>query len=553
MAAEPGLVLGSLTRAAVERRVADQQAAAGALHQCLLAGPFGEEETVYKAVSALVKCRENGFMVVLPASAELVDHLDTLVDDQGEPVIVVKETQVQMETMRGRKLGETTVFLVDFPWDALNLFRASIPNRGAQATEVLRFMVGGTMARPNAASTSEACEVWIAEVADEEEHHFQEYLTAAEDLDGVPAATMTPPGETVQDHQDVIRQLQARIVELETKAVPLPPAAETGAYRAERELFLGGGAGTLDQQTWDKLRALAGPAPKAGRHEKSVSVARATPARRAASTALVEAEAEVGDPDELEQLSSTLTDPFHRLMALQLKQNNQLMSKLLPKTCGDAITSALGVGGNEPGSSSSGIRGCTAREVYLKQLDDAVMVSKAVLMNAQKDLGVAAPYPGLMRDYVEKKIPLGDMRLLTFFGTMLAHMWEVAYVNADELMLGHVSRALLFVEQSAMDGGKTQMGWLLAGWPEPNWAITTQNKKRMGVTPFGRLANPSWIAANVAFLKDLDFLENRLRTTGQKSVKEDESADPDKPPKTKRPWPKAKAKDGKERAASEAA
>ena len=525
MAAEPGAVLGSLTRAAVERRVADQQAAAGALHQCLLAGPFGEEGTVYKVVSALVKSRQNGFMVVLPPSVELQEHLDTLVDDQGEPVIVVKEASVMLETMRGRRLGEETVFLVDFPWDALGLFRASIPNRGAQAIDVLRLMVGATVARPNAASTLEACETWIAEMADEEEHQFHEYLTAAEELDGVPVVTMTPPGGTVQDQQDVIAQLQARIVELETKAAP-PPVADGG---------------------------VSGPAPKAGRHEKSVSVNRATPARRAASTALVEAEAEVGDPDELDVLTSTLTDPFHRLMAIQLRQNSQLMSKLLPKTSGDAITSALGAGGSEPGSSSSGIRGCTAREIYLKQLDDAIMVSKAVMGNAQKDLGVASPYPGLMRDYVEKKIPLGDMRLLTFFGTMLAHMWEVAYVNSDELMLGHVSRALLFVEQSAMDGGKTQMGWLLSGWPEPNWAITTQNKKRMGVTPFGRLANPSWIAANVAFLKDLDFLENRLRSTGQKLNKEDEVADADKPPKTKRPWPKAKAKDGKERAASEAA
>ena len=553
MAAEPGAVLGSLTRAAVERRVADQQAAAGALHQCLLAGPFGEEGTVYKVVSALVKSRQNGFMVVLPPSVELQEHLDTLVDDQGEPVIVVKEASVMLETMRGRRLGEETVFLVDFPWDALGLFRASIPNRGAQAIDVLRFMVGATVARPNAASTLEACETWIAEMADEEEHQFHEYLTAAEELDGVPVVTMTPPGGTVQDQQDVIAQLQARIVELETKAAPPPPVADGGVYRGDRELFPGGGAGTLDQQTWDRLRAMAGPAPKAGRHEKSVSVNRATPARRAASTALVEAEAEVGDPDELDVLTSTLTDPFHRLMAIQLRQNSQLMSKLLPKTSGDAITSALGAGGSEPGSSSSGIRGCTAREIYLKQLDDAIMVSKAVMGNAQKDLGVASPYPGLMRDYVEKKIPLGDMRLLTFFGTVLAHMWEVAYVNSDELMLGHVSRALLFVEQSAMDGGKTQMGWLLSGWPEPNWAITTQNKKRMGVTPFGRLANPSWIAANVAFLKDLDFLENRLRSTGQKLNKEDEVADADKPPKTKRPWPKAKAKDGKERAASEAA
>ena len=163
-------------------------------------------------------------------------------------------------------------------------------------------------------------------------------------------------------------------------------------------------------------------------------------------------------------------------------------------------------------------------------------------MNAMKDLGVSQPYPGMMRDYIEKKVPLNDMKLLTLFGHYLAHAWETAYNESNELMLGYVSRGLLMIEQSAMDAGKTQMAWLLVGLPEPNWSVINQNKKRSGVQPFARLAQPSWLAANIGFLKDLDFMETRLKSAGGKPTSKESEEAVDKP---KKPWPKRKGKSDK--------
>lgn len=146
---------------------------------------------------------------------------------------------------------------------------------------------------------------------------------------------------------------------------------------------------------------------------------------------------------------------------------------------------------------------------------------------------------------MEKKVPLGDMKLLTFMATFLAHAWEAAYLAKDELMLGYISRGLVFVEQAALDAGRTQMAWLLVGLPEPNWAVTTQNRRRQALQPFARLAAPQWVAANVAFLRDLDFMESRLKGTkvGGKETIEEDAAQPDRPPR--RPFPKKKQKGDK--------
>ena len=77
-------------------------------------------------------------------------------------------------------------------------------------------------------------------------------------------------------------------------------------------------------------------------------------------------------------------------------------------------------------------------------------------------------------------------------------------------MLGHV-----FVEQVATEGGsRYKMGWLLTGLEEPPFAQTTANKPRPGDRPHGRLAEPAWVAAQLAYLRDMDLMQERLNRRG---------------------------------------
>lgn len=77
--------------------------------------------------------------------------------------------------------------------------------------------------------------------------------------------------------------------------------------------------------------------------------------------------------------------------------------------------------------------------------------------------------------------------------------------------LGLMGRGVMMVEQFCLDGGRCQFGWLLSGMTEPNFGQISMNRRRLGLKPYSKLAAAPWVAANVAYLKDLDFLEGRLK------------------------------------------
>ena len=76
---------------------------------------------------------------------------------------------------------------------------------------------------------------------------------------------------------------------------------------------------------------------------------------------------------------------------------------------------------------------------------------------------------------------------------------------------------MVFVEQAALDNGRTSLAWLMTGLPEPNYGLVSSTPARSSVKPFSRLASPTWVAANIGYLKDLDFLENPIRSNDRDS------------------------------------
>ena len=146
---------------------------------------------------------------------------------------------------------------------------------------------------------------------------------------------------------------------------------------------------------------------------------------------------------------------------------------------------------------------------------------------------------------MEKRIALADHRLLTYMAQFLACSWQLAYDKNDEFAMGLMSRGLMMVEQICLDQGRCQFGWLLSGLPDPDLQQIAQNRKRVSLKPYARLAAAPWVAANIAFLKDLDYLESRLRAgkPADRPSEVDKGAAEDGAPK--KHWkPKRKAKGG---------
>jgi hypothetical protein len=248
-------------------------------------------------------------------------------------------------------------------------------------------------------------------------------------------------------------------------------------------------------------------------------------------------------PADLSQLVASASDPLSQILAAQLQQNQLLMQRLLPKQQ-DPVLGALASSDNASGSGSN-VKGCLAREAFQRTIQDLPRVAMLVQMNAMKELGFGPDRvdSSLMRRYVERRIPLQEFRLLSLVATMLAESWAIGYDAQDKLLMGSISRMLLFVEQTALDGGKTQLSWLLSGYPEPASHLLMSSRKKPGLEPFARLCPAPWVAANLSYLRDLDYMETRMAALGKPNRSKAALSDEEKDPKPKaKATPKAKGR-----------
>ena len=200
------------------------------------------------------------------------------------------------------------------------------------------------------------------------------------------------------------------------------------------------------------------------------------------------------------------------------------------------------------------MKGCIAREAYVKAMEDVVGTGRLMMANAAADMGLGSHQigSGLMRQYVERRIALADHRLLTYLAQFMACAWQMSHKKGDEFAMGLMSRGLMLIEQISLDQGRCQFAWLLSAFPEPDLQQIAMNRKRLSIKPYARLAAAPWVAGNsIAYLRDLDFLESRQK--GSKPADRGEDPKKEEDPPARKPWkPKKKGKQSGKEADSEA-
>lgn len=144
----------------------------------------------------------------------------------------------------------------------------------------------------------------------------------------------------------------------------------------------------------------------------------------AADTFLAEEEKEATNELEMVNLDPETGDPFQRLLMSQMQQNTMLMTKLLGnKNNMDPMSSLLATGGaSESASSSSGAKGCMAREMFMKQIQDAEKVVALTRFHALQELGIPTEKEdsSLLRKYFERRVPVADQKLLSHFASLIS-------------------------------------------------------------------------------------------------------------------------------------
>ena len=320
----------ALTRRAIEELVAKSTRA---ISPILLAFEKDEEDSeAYNMVVVFpVMVRAGGFMVACPFSPVAQAALEAV--DCGEEGVepAVYQGTLQLETTRGRRLGDVDALLVDFPWAAAKAFSPSssmklLPPGEAKA---IQFSVENSLGRPTKQSAEDLAGRWIGSTLDEET--AQEYLTGEEvpelELGQEPVA---PANGGDGAPADVVQALQQRIFELEQQArrakveVPFAPA------KPKAPALLNLPQGTPGGIDWAKLQQLAGPPPpRVGKQEAARPL-------RAKSMAYNHVLADVDkEADEMQTGEDGLDlvaqdgDALTKIVVGQLRQNQLLLQKLV--------------------------------------------------------------------------------------------------------------------------------------------------------------------------------------------------------------------------------
>eukprot|EP00438_Fugacium_kawagutii_P010065 Skav222714 [mRNA] locus=scaffold1661:316303:318021:- [translate_table: standard] len=508
----------------------------------------------------LVRCRANGFMIVIPASEEMKTILKAMVEAPVEALFYVGTVQVL--NVRGRVLGDGAAELVDLPWEAATQFikQSSLRGQLQRQSAVVGLEIAGERCRPQPTSVQQLAEEWIVHVMDED--CAQEYITAAEE-ELQPVGDEPPPlvepgreeeelAEDPQSLRERIKELEAQVLASKTgikapvAAAPPPPSM----YGKTAGLFQAPRGQAVTAEDMQHLQVLAGtPPPRLGQHEtrRQLTPLGEVPLQ---DGLMAEMDKEVLD-HELGSWAlgsgAKEASSLSQLLVTQVQQNSLLLQKVLQQSKpSDPILGALTGSDSGSANSSAGVKGCVAREAFCRTAKDLEMVSTVVRRNALAELGmdVAREDESVMRRYIERRIPLADHRLLCHVATLAAEGWAVAFQSKNQQMLGFLSILLMFVEQVALDQGKLQLGWLLTGLAEPNHQVHFGHAKRPGLKPFSRLASPLWVSANLAYLRDLDYLESRMDQVGNKKKTTSAAAEEDAE-KSGKPAPKRKNRKGK--------
>ena len=94
--------------------------------------------------------------------------------------------------------------------------------------------------------------------------------------------------------------------------------------------------------------------------------------------------------------------------------------------------------------------------------------------------------------------------------TLLAHMWNLLEMDQVDRAHAEVGLTLMALEQVTLDD-RWGLACFLTHQTEPSSQMMGRQPERNALRPFSRLAEPRWIAAAVAYLRDIDLMAERRR------------------------------------------
>ncbi|CAE7945305.1 Abhd17b, partial [Symbiodinium sp. KB8] len=470
----------------------------------------------------VVKAIPAGFILCLPQGAINDEELEQATDEQYTGNLG-PWTQVNIIAVgtSGRELKKTVPCLL------IDMQAAEAPSLSIEADPALAVKPFGVVRLqsvwPSRVRTLEALEFFLN--GEDVDDRLEAYFTATgsePEVREAPAAPIVGADRGTASAASA-KQLPSRAAEWHPEAAGQPgrdrePTEQPGeqAQPTSRELrvppvegapawapqlFADGSRANLGSEQMHHLLSLAGRGPKrlGDLGSSTATAARAPSATKLGATPKARTAASPwGDlPEEEEELddaepedAADQGDVLSRLLAQQTKILTQLAKKSR-----DPLHGLLSGSVAEDDSKLPGVKGMAARQLMIEQFE----------------IHFAGHVLPLRRDGAS----LGTYKTLTYFSFLLAEMWEAVERGQAAEMISLLALGLVFAEQVANEQGHTRLGWLLTGRQDPPFAQVEQRRAPRPEVPHGMLADPRWIAANLACLRDADLISERTNKSQQ--------------------------------------
>ena len=161
--------------------------------------------------------------------------------------------------------------------------------------------------------------------------------------------------------------------------------------------------------------------------------------------------------------------------------------------------------------SMQGAAGFEARDRFKRELRDRPLhfvQNFRELLAEDMEVDVQGLEPAALRGFFQRRLNFGRHRLLSHVGQLFARFWELAEQGRPAELQAAIAAGAAFLEQAVLSNGRLEVAWLLTGLSEPRPGDTTAGAPPQN--PGASLLAPRWLAANLAFLRDLDFLRGRI-------------------------------------------
>ena len=193
-----------------------------------------------------------------------------------------------------------------------------------------------------------------------------------------------------------------------------------------------------------------------------------------------------------------------------------------------------------------GARGAAVREILRRGFDakpgSYAQAVEANIVKARAGPWVRPDMKASAEEFLAELVPFDPAEvILVYLAFGIARAFDEQMAGQHVQSHDTLAKLLVAVEQIARDKGDVRVGWLLTHLPDPPWSRLLRPSQRGSHQDFAMLSSPEWVAAAMAYVKDVNAVHAiRQETTSAKRSGVDGEPAP-KRPKVPKKEPKGKS------------